>query len=133
MLVAGSLNSDWYLGLTLGFVIVVVVVIVVAVILSYASRIAEQTKLAIEGLEDVRVGTAPLWEVRNTNKAGVAILGAARTARQVVVTTVTGAPPPPDSLPAAGPTDPRGAEPMPSSTPPGVLGPDSYPNRGGTP
>ena len=61
LFLAGSANSDWYLGLTLGFIIVTVVVIVVAVILSYASRIVDQTQVANEGLEDVRAGTAPLW------------------------------------------------------------------------
>ena len=138
MLLAGSTNSDWYLGLTLGFVIVTVVVILVAVILSYAARISDQTQLANEGLEEVRAGTAPLWEVQNTNNAGIAILGATRTARQAVVATVTGAPPPEPA--AAPPPAPAQGEPMASedprpagpANPPGVLGPDSYPNRGAT-
>jgi hypothetical protein len=122
MLLAGSANSDWYLGLTLGFVVVTVVVILVAIILSYAARIGDQTLRANEGLEEVRDGTAPLWEVRNTNAAGLAILGATRTAREAVVATVTGVPLPPAAEPPqaeGGPTEP-----------PGVLGPDSYPSRG---
>ncbi|MGH3991538.1 MAG: hypothetical protein ACRDSN_03635 [Pseudonocardiaceae bacterium] len=123
MLLTGSANSDWYLGLTLGFVIVTVVVVVVAVILSYASRISDQTHLANEGLEEVRTGTAPLWEVRKTNDAGVAILGAARTAREAVVAAVTGTAPPPAP---PGPPPPS----SPATEPPGVLGPESYPNRG---
>jgi hypothetical protein len=139
MLVAGSVDSNWYLGLTLGFVIVTVVVILVAVILSYAARISDQTQLANEGLEEVRAGTAPLWEVQNTNKAGIAILGATRTARQAVVATVTGAPPPesaaaPPAVTAqAEPVAPPGPRPDSGpASPPGVLGPDSYPNRGET-
>jgi hypothetical protein len=131
MLLAGGTNADWYLGLTLGFIIVTVVVILVAVILSYAARISDQTQLANEGLEEVRTGTAPLWEVRNTNKAGIAILGATRTAREAVVATVTGAP-----LPVAPPQPPpppaaeqSGSQSGPTH-PPGVLGPESYPNRG---
>lgn len=127
MALAGSANSDWYLGLTLGFVIVTVVVIVVAVILSYAGRISDQTRLANEGLEAVRTGTAPLWEVRNTNAAGVAILGVARTAREVVVAKVTGTAPPPPA--PSAPSDGPAASPTPTE-PPGVLGPDSYPNKG---
>lgn len=143
MLLAGSANSDWYLGLTLGFIIVTVVVIVVAVILSYAARISDQTRLANEGLEEVRTGTAPLWEVRNTNAAGIAILGAARAAREAVVATVTGtAPPAPPAEPAAPPSQripaaartagmpPAPRAPSGPAEPPGVLGPDSYPNRG---
>ena len=125
MLEAGSVNSDWYLGLTLGFVIVTVVVIVVAVILSYASRIADQARLANEGLEEVRAGTAPLWAVRNTNATGIVILGATRTAREAVVAKVTGVAPPP--RPA---TSPPAAASSPPVTPPGVLGPDSYPSSG---
>jgi len=103
MLLAGSANSDWYLGLTLGFIIVTVVVIVVAVILSYASRISDQTRLANEGLEEVRTGTAPLWEVRKTNASGVAILEAARTARAAVIATVTGSAPTAEAPPRSEP------------------------------
>jgi hypothetical protein len=120
MLLAGSANSDWYLGLTLGFVIVTVVVIVVAVILSYAARIADQARLANEGLEEVRSGTAPLWEVRNTNAAGIAILGAARTAREAVVATLSPTGGPPEPPPPAAP----------AASSPGILGPEGYPNRG---
>jgi hypothetical protein len=135
MLLAGSANSDWYLGLTLGFIIVTVVVIVVAVILSYASRIADQTRLANEGLEEVRTGTAPLWEVRKTNTSGVAILEAARTARGVVVAVVTGsaapaqAPPRPEPQvfePAPAPSDPwapEPAQPEPASSEPPISWP----------
>jgi hypothetical protein len=136
MLLAGSVNSNWYLGLTLGFVIVTVVVILVAVILSYAARIGDQTRLANEGLEEVRNGTAPLWEVRNTNAAGLAILGATRTAREAVVATVTGVPSPPaaEAAPAQSQASGSGAEAAAAeggpSEPPGVLGPDSYPSRG---
>ena len=110
MLLAGSVNSDWYLGLTIGFVLVTVVVIVVAVILSYASRIAEQAWVANEGLEDVRERTKPLAAVRQTNASGLAILAAAKTAREAVVAKVTGvapappAPPPPIPGPTRSPS-----------------------------
>lgn len=125
MALAGSANSDWYLGLTLGFVIVAVVVIVVAVILSYASRISDQTRLANQGLEEVRRGTAALWEVQNTNSAGIAILGAAKTARAAVVSKLTGAPPPPSE-----PIPPETAtSPPPATEPPGVPGPERDPSE----
>ena len=135
MMLAGSVNSDWYLGLTIGFVVVVVVVLVVAVILTYASKIVDQAVLANEGLEDVRAGTAPLWEVRKTNSAAAAILEAARTARTAVVATVTGEPMPAATL-RSEPLPPEPGTPRPAAVaptaanPPGVLGPDSYPNRG---
>lgn len=108
MLLAGSVNSDWYLGLTLGFVIVTVVVLVVAVILSYAGRIAEQAWAANEGLDDIRGRTEPLAGVRNTNATGLALLAAAKSAREAVVVKVTGAPPAPAPVPP-GPTGPAPA------------------------
>lgn len=105
MLVAGSINSDWYLGLTLGFVIVTVVVIVVAVILSYAGRIAEQAWVANEGLREVRERTRPLAAVHQTNASGLAILAAAKRAREVAVAKVTGSAPAPEPPPVIpGPT-----------------------------
>jgi hypothetical protein len=107
MLLAGSANSDWYLGLTIGFVLVVVVVVVVAVILTYASRIADSSIVANAELQEVRDGTAPLWEVRKTNRAALAILEATRTARDVVVATVTGGGPAP-----AGPSHPESTHPQ---------------------
>lgn len=121
MLVAGSVNSDWYLGLTLGFVIVTVVVIVVAVILSYASRIADQARLANEVLEDVRLRTESLAAVRTTNASGLAILAAARSAREAVVTKVTGV------VPATSSPLPP---PAPRTDPPEAMGPESYPSGG---
>jgi len=110
MLLAGSANSDWYLGLTIGFVLVVVVVVVVAIILTYASRIADSALVANAGLEEVRDGTAPLWEVRKTNGAAIAILEATRTARAAVVATVTGTAPVP---PAPSHPEPLRREPAP--------------------
>ena len=119
MLLAGSVNSDWYLGLTIGFVLVTVVVLVVAVILSYASRIAEQAWVANEGLKDVRERTRPLAAVRQTNASGLAILAAAKRAREVVVAKVTGvapAPPePPPVIPGPTRTSPSFEDPSPAT------------------
>ena len=125
--------SDWWLGLSVGFVVVVVVVIVVAVILSYAAKIGDQAGRAAGGLEDVRAGTAPLWEVRSTNNAAVAILEAARRARGAVVASVTGSARP--TRPAVGhreasDAEPPSAAPATVAEPPGVLGHDSYPSKG---
>ena len=131
MIAAGS-YSDWWVGLSIGFAIVVVVVVVVAVILNYAAKIGDQAGRAAGGLEEVRDGTAVLWEVRNTNAAAVSVLEAARTARGAVVSKLTGSAPaqpspstPPPSAATASPAAGRQAE------PPGVLGPESYPSKGG--
>lgn len=80
MIVAES-YTGWWLGLTLGFLVVVVVVLVVAVILTQASRIAEQAAIAGEGLQSVRENTDSLAAVGDLNGSAVAILEAARTAR----------------------------------------------------
>ena len=138
MSLADGSSSDWWLGLSIGFAIVVVVVIVVAVILSYASRIGDQAGRALGGLEEVRDGTAPLWEVRKTNNAAVAILEAARSARGAVVAKLTGAAPAPAEPSAtaakADPQEPGAAgrpSPLPATgaKPTGVRGP-SYPSGG---
>lgn len=75
------MNFGFYLGLTIGFVVVVVVVAVVALILASAARIAEQAKIAAGALEQVRANTAALPEVKVTNEHALAILAGARTAR----------------------------------------------------
>lgn len=80
MLLASS-NFGFYLGLSIGFVIVVVVVAVVAVLLTFASRIVGQAGIAAAALEQVRANTAALPEAETTNEHALAILAAAKAAR----------------------------------------------------
>ncbi len=76
-----SSKFGFYLGLSIGFVIVIVVVAVVAVILMFASRIGEQAEAAAGVLEEIRSDTAVLPHAKETNEHALAILNGARTAR----------------------------------------------------
>jgi hypothetical protein len=105
---AASTNSDWYLGLVIGFAVVVVVVVLVAVILTTAARIGDQARRAAGGLDEVRAGTEVLWKVRETNAAAPAILAAARAAREAVAARLTGG--------TTAPSAPAPAAPPPGET-----------------
>jgi hypothetical protein len=82
LFVAG--NEGWYIGLGIGFAIIVVVVILVGAILTLARRIGVQAREAIDGLDEARVTTLPLWDLRDTNRSLQAILDAARRARTIL-------------------------------------------------
>lgn len=73
--------TGWWVGLSLGFLVVVVVVLVVAAILTFASRVARQAENATFALAEVGELTAPLEEVADINGSAIAILEAAKTAR----------------------------------------------------
>lgn len=73
--------TGWWVGLTLGFLVVVVVVLVVAAILTFASRVARQAETASFALAEVGELTAPLGDVADINRSAIAILEAAKTAR----------------------------------------------------
>lgn len=89
LLAQGELDPDivgpglggWYAGIAIAFLIVAVVVVIVASILGLAARISQQAQAAIQGLEQVRINTAPLAGVDKTNASGLAILKACQTAR----------------------------------------------------
>lgn len=80
-MVLASSDFGFYLGLGIGFAIVVVVVALVALILSVATRIGEQAKIAAGPLEQVRSDTTILPQAQVTNEHAAAILEAAKTAR----------------------------------------------------
>jgi len=76
--------SDWWVGLTLGFIVVVVVVIVVAILLALASRIADDAHAATEALPVVRDQTDALQDVGSINESAISILRSARAARKAL-------------------------------------------------
>lgn len=78
-------KTAWYVGLTLGFIVVSVAVIIVAIILVLASRIAGQAADSREGVEAVRAQTVELSGIQRINDSGVRILHAARALRKVAV------------------------------------------------
>ena len=77
---SGSPYLGWYVGLAIGFVIVVVVVIVVAAILTYASRIADQARAAVEAVDAAHDSTLGLWDLQRTNRALTDVLEALKAA-----------------------------------------------------
>lgn len=85
-LIAASPYTDWYIGLTLSFIVIVVVVIIVAIILTMAARIADQAAKAAAGVDTVRTQTTSLANgVDMVNDSAVRILHMARSLRKVAV------------------------------------------------
>jgi len=82
----GATYTDWYIGLSLGFVVVVVVVIIVAIILTLAARIADQATQAAAAVDTVRAQTTSLdGGVDKVNDSAIRILHMARAIRKVAV------------------------------------------------
>lgn len=86
--------AGWWAGLVIGFAVVVVVVLVVAFILTYASRIAEETHDAVEVFETARTGTSPMARLSDTRITAQDVLAALRAARDAI---------PRDAVPGARP------------------------------
>jgi hypothetical protein len=84
MLIAADTTS-WYIGLSLGVIVVVVAVVIVVTILVLASRIARQAETANEAVEKVRAQTDELGGVGKINDSGVRILHSARALRKAAV------------------------------------------------
>jgi hypothetical protein len=76
--------TGWFVGLSIGFVIVLVVVIVVGSILALATRIGVEARAAMEQLELARDNTQGLNELATTNETLRSILAGARTARHTL-------------------------------------------------
>jgi uncharacterized membrane protein len=78
-------STGWYLGLGLGLVVVLVAAAIVITIVVLASRIANQARTAVQGVERVREQTAELSGIARINDSGVRILHSARALRKVAV------------------------------------------------
>jgi hypothetical protein len=78
-------TTTWYIGLSLGGVVVVVAVIIVTTILVLAARIARQSQAANEAVETIRAQTDGLDGVARINDSGVRILHSARALRKAAV------------------------------------------------
>jgi uncharacterized membrane protein len=76
--------TGWWVGLTLGFIVVVVVVVVVAILLNLAARIADDAKGATGALPVVREQTDALQDVGRINDSAISILRSARAARKAL-------------------------------------------------
>ncbi len=69
MLAAGAVLTGWYVGLTIGAVIVAAVVVLVAIILGLARRISVQARTITGALNEARVNTLGLWDVDKVNES----------------------------------------------------------------
>jgi hypothetical protein len=78
-------STGWYIGLALGVVVVLVAAAIVITIVMLASKIAQQARTAVEGVEKVREQTTELAGIARINDSGVRILHAARALRKVAV------------------------------------------------
>jgi len=84
--VLAATYTDWYIGLSLAFIVIVVVVVIVATILTLAARIADQARTADGGVDMVRSQTTSLAAgVDLVNDSAVRILHMARSLRKVAV------------------------------------------------
>ena len=84
MLIVSETHA-WYIGFSLGLVVVAVAAAIVLVILSLAHRISKQAEQAREGVDTVREQTVALSGIAQLNDSGVRILHAARALRKVAV------------------------------------------------
>ncbi len=78
-------STGWYVGLGLGIVVVLVAAAIVITIVVLASRIANQARTAVQGVEKVREQTVELSGIARINDSGVRILHSARALRKVAV------------------------------------------------
>jgi len=84
MLVISTFTA-WYVGLSLGFLVVCVAAAIVAVILSLAGAISGQAQTALGGVDVVRQQTTTLPGIGQINDSAVRILHSARALRKVAV------------------------------------------------
>jgi hypothetical protein len=78
-------STGWVIGLALGIVVVLVAAAIVITIVMLASRIAQQARTAVAGVERVQAQTGALEGVPRINDSGVRILHSARALRKVAV------------------------------------------------
>jgi hypothetical protein len=78
-------SAGWYIGLVLGIVVALVAAAIVVTIVVLASRINDQARTAVQGVERVRDQTIDLAGIARINDSGVRILHAARALRKVAV------------------------------------------------
>ena len=84
MLIAGNITV-WYVGFALGFAVTTIAVVIVMTIMFWASRIADQARLAREAVETIREQSVELNDVPKIVDSGVRILYSARSLRKVAV------------------------------------------------
>ncbi len=81
---AAEQYTDWWVGLSLGFITVAIVVVIVAILLTLAARIAAGAREATDALPVVRDQTDALQDVGHINESAISILRSARAARKAL-------------------------------------------------
>ena len=74
--------NGWIIGYLIGALVVVVVVGVLLLMIAGARRTAEKAEAVLAGLNDVRDGTAGLWQLGATVATADRIVAAASRARR---------------------------------------------------
>lgn len=64
-----ALGAGWYVGWTVGLVVVLLAAALLLTVISLGRRIARQAQDITAALDGARAHTDPLWEVRATNHA----------------------------------------------------------------
>jgi uncharacterized membrane protein len=85
MTIVVGASGGWTIGLVLGVIVVLVAAAIVITIVVLATRIANQARTAVGGVEKVREQTSALDGVSQINDSGVRILHSARALRKVAV------------------------------------------------
>jgi hypothetical protein len=78
-------TTSWYIGLSIGLIVVAVAATIVVTILVLAARIARQAETANEAVGKVRAQTDELGGIARINGSGVRILHSARALRKAAV------------------------------------------------
>ncbi len=73
--------NGWILGYIVGAVVVAVVVVLLLLMIAGARRTAEKAEAILAALNDVRDGTAGLWQLGATVRTAERIVAAAADAR----------------------------------------------------
>jgi hypothetical protein len=78
-------TTSWYIGLSIGLIVVAVAATIVVTILVLAARIARQAETANEAIKRVGAQTDELGGIAKINGSGVRILHSARALRKAAV------------------------------------------------
>jgi hypothetical protein len=78
-------TTSWYIGLSIGLIVVAVAATIVVTILVLAARIARQAETANEAIKRVGAQTDELGGIAKINASGVRILHSARALRKAAV------------------------------------------------
>jgi hypothetical protein len=78
-------TTSWYIGLSIGLIVVAVAATIVVTILVLAARIARQAETANEAIKRVGAQTDDLGGIAKINGSGVRILHSARALRKAAV------------------------------------------------